>query len=165
MIESGPPQLQGATPPPLPQSYAAAYEQGAFAPQPPSEVRRQASRPMMPEDDYPESGQSHAYRAPDESYADGMAHHHPAHPQRHPQQAEPRRRIGLFERITGRVRGATDSDTGQRDSHGAYAGNAHGGSSPGNSRESYENYAHAVNPHEHQEQTSEIPVFFREKRR
>jgi len=167
MIESGPPQLNGATPPPLPQSYVGAYDnQGeAFAPQPPSEIRRQAPRSAPYADDYPEASQPHAYRAPEESYADGTPHHHQPAPQRHAQHAEPRRRPGLFERITGRVRGAPDSEPRQRESHDAYAGDDHAASQARGGHDSYEGYAHAVNQHEHQRQEPEVPVFFREKRR
>jgi cell division protein FtsZ len=166
MIESGPPQLQGATPPPLPQSYASAYDQGApFAPQPPSEVRRHAARHIPDAEDYPEPSAQHAYRSPEDPYAEGAPQHHPAAGHAHPQHAEPRRRLGLFERITGRVRGATDSDTRQRDSQGAYPRDVRGDAASGNGHDGYENYAHAVNPHEHQKQDSEIPVFFRDRRR
>ena len=168
MIESGPPQLQGATPPPLPQSYAGSYEHGgAFAPQPPSEIRRHPVRHPAGEA-YADGAPSHAHPGADQPYADeasAHAHHRQHAMQRHPQPAEPRRRIGLFERITGRARGATDSDTRQRDSQDPYAGNAHAGVGTGGGHDGYENYPHAVNPHENQGQNPEIPVFFREKRR
>ncbi len=168
LIESGPPQLHGATPPPLPQSYATSYDDhnGAFAPQPPSEIRRQAARPAPHHaDDYSEAPQQHAYR--EEPYGEDIPHqhHHHAAMQRHPQPAEPRRRPGLFERITGRVRGATDSDTRQRDSQGMYAGESHASASAYAGHERHDGYPHAVDPHENKIQDSEIPVFFREKRR
>ncbi|MGE3229899.1 MAG: cell division protein FtsZ, partial [Hyphomicrobium sp.] len=118
MIEEGPPQLQGATPPPLPQGYAPAYDpaynQGAFAPQAPYEVRRQGARRA------PEAGEAppaYGYRAPAAPYAGAPQHGGGYAPEPHP---EPRRRLGLFERLAGRVRAGGDSDTRQHDPHGAY---------------------------------------------
>jgi cell division protein FtsZ len=165
LIESGPPQLHGATPPPLPQSYAAPYDDhnGAFAPQPPSEVRRQAARPASHHaDEYSEAPQQHAYR--EEPYGEEGPHHHQA-VQRHPEPVEPRRRPGLFERITGRVRGASDSDARQRESQDRYAGEGHAGASAYGGHEHRTSYPHAVDPHEYEPQNPEVPVFFREKRR
>ena len=163
MIESGPPQLQGATPPPLPQTHAPAYDQGAFAPQPPLEVRRQAL-PPLPEA-AAEAPRQPAYRTPAESYAEDVAHRHQQPMQRPPQHAEPRRRLGLFERITGRARGAPDSDARPRDSEGARAGDDAGSAGMPGGRESHAHYPHAAHPYKDERQETDIPVFFREKRR
>ncbi|MCC7252110.1 cell division protein FtsZ [Hyphomicrobium sp.] len=164
MIEAGPPQLQGATPPPLPQGHRPPHDQGAFAPQPPSEVRRQASRRLPEAGEYPPA-LPHGYRPAPGAYGGDIPRHAPPSEHYPPQHAEPRRRLGLFERITGRVRGAGDSDTRQPDSHDPYAKNISAAQAAGGEPEGYANYAQAVDPHTHEGQDAEIPVFFRERRR
>jgi len=156
MIEEGPPQFQGATPPPLPQGYAPPYDQGAFAPQAPYEVRRQGARRA------PEAGETppgNGYRAPDAPYA-GVPQHGGGYPPVH--HPEPRRRLGLFERLAGRVRAGGDSDTRQHDSRDAYV------REQDHARAEYEaerHDAHAVHPHTQGAQDADIPVFFQGKRR
>src|SRR5690606_8187193 len=99
-IESGPPQLHGAAPPPLPQGYGAGPGQahgGTFVPEPPANIRREQRR--MPEvGDFPPVAQR-AYRAALEDQGDDASGH----------SGEPRRRLSLFERLAGKVRGGTDS--------------------------------------------------------
>ena len=150
MIEDGPPQFPAATPPPLPPSYATNYDQGGFSPQPPSEVRRQASRPG----DYPPAQQG--YR-PEYPHAESIP--------RHPQPAEPRRRIGLFERITGRARGAADSEPQAQDSRDQYAHDPRGHHHAGAGHAAHETYPHSGERPEEGAQEAEIPVFFRDRRR
>jgi cell division protein FtsZ len=163
MIEDGPPQLQGTTPPPLPQGYGApSYDQGAaFAPQPPAEVRRQPARRVPEAADYGPAADD-GYQYADEGYGEDMPQ---TRSRQQPYRAEPRRRLGLFERITGRVRGASDSDTRQRESRDPYQRSAQADAAADNEHAAYDHYAHAVDPHEHENQSSEIPVFFRERRR
>jgi cell division protein FtsZ len=164
VIEDGPPQLQGATPPPLPQGYATAYDQGTFAPQPPSEVRRQAPRRPHEADEYLPAAE-YGHRPPEGSHAEGPPPHQPAsrgYPQQHP---EPRRRMGLFERITGRVRGASDSDTRQRDMYDPYAQDVRGDAASRGEHPGREHHPHPVNQHENHSQDAQIPVFFRERRK
>ncbi len=109
MIQDGPPQLPGANPPhaysppqipgqgmgppmaPMGHAGPAASHgghHGGFEPQAPAEMRRQP--PRMPDvGDFPPVGQRAYYAAKDGS-------------------SEPQRRMSLFERITGRMRGAPD---------------------------------------------------------
>ncbi|HYD16303.1 MAG TPA: cell division protein FtsZ [Hyphomicrobium sp.] len=163
-IEDGPPQLHGAAPPPLPQSYASSYEQGSYAPQPPSEVRRQVRR--TPEAaGYPPQPH-HGYRQAEPAYGEQMPQHQQhVHGGHQPAPQEPRRRLGLFERIAGRVRGTGDSETGARQSREAYAKDVHGDGSAHADDEGYAHYQHAADPHEAPAQDAELPVFFRERRR
>ena len=166
LIEEGPPQLQGATPPPLPRGYPPAYDQGAaFAPQPPAEVRRNAPPQRMPDaGGYLPSAPPAAYRPVEGAYAVGLPQQ-PASGLHQPQLGEPRRRLGLFERLAGRVRGASDSDTRQRDSHDPYAKDVHASAPASIEPAAGQHYAHTVNPHQYENQDVEIPVFFRERRR
>jgi cell division protein FtsZ len=165
-IEDGPPQLQGATPPPLPPGYASNHDHGgAFAPQPPSEVRRQQQRRT------PDAGDHHqatppqpprGYRPPDEAY--DMPSHQAPIPRQAPQ-PEPRRRLGLFERIAGRVRGAGDSDTRQQEHYGSYEKDSHDEQPRHGENEHYDHYAHPQESQGRDKQDVELPVFFRERRR
>ncbi|HEX2840105.1 cell division protein FtsZ [Hyphomicrobium sp.] len=161
MIEDGPPQLHGATPPPLPPGYASSHEQGgSFAPQPPADVRRQPRR-------NPEQGEYHqpaprAYRPIDEDQ-DMAPARNPAQPQA--AQPEPRRRLGLFERIAGRVRGTGDSDTRQREHYEAYGKDSHADAAHHGESEHYDRYAPPQESQGHMNQDVELPVFFRERRR
>ncbi|WP_295557017.1 cell division protein FtsZ [uncultured Hyphomicrobium sp.] len=161
-IEDGPPQLHGATPPPLPQGYAASYDQDAgFAPQAPAQVRRPVSRrlPEAPQSYVPPP--AHPTYAPDDGgYADAHSVGRHAQPA-----AEPKRRLGLFERLAGRVRGASDSDTRQRDSHDPYAQSRNAEPVTHSGHESYDRHDHSGDPQHRDEQGTEIPVFFRERRR
>lgn len=158
MIEEGPPQIQGATPPPLPQGYGAGYQQDdSFAPQPPVEVRR-GRRPADPQD-YQQSHDPYGHEA---GYAGGN-HGAPVHHSQ--QQAEPRRRIGLFERITGRVRGPSDSDTRPRDQQNTSQTPAPHGHHSHNMRDNAQHYDHRQDGDDRGQQGSEVPVFFRERRR
>jgi cell division protein FtsZ len=161
-IEDGPPQLQGAVPPPLPQGYAQSYDQGQgqFAPQPPSEVRRQPRRAEQA--DYATQAQR-SYHPADEHYPEPPRQSAPAG--RPPAQAEPRRRLGLFERIAGRVRGATDSDQDSRGMREAYANDAQAEGAAGPEPESYGAYPPVREQHDRNVQDTELPVFFRERRR
>jgi cell division protein FtsZ len=160
MIEDGPPQIQGATPPPLPQGYGAGYQQDdSFAPQPPVEVRR-GRRP---------DPQDYQQQPPHDPYgydASGFVTGNHSVPAQHSQpQEEPRRRIGLFERITGRVRGPSDSDTRQRDQQNTYPPAAQHEHRPHNARENAQHYDHRQEGDDRGQQDSEVPVFFRERRR
>jgi cell division protein FtsZ len=170
MIEDGPPQLPGAVPPPLPQGYAQGYDQGHnydqgkghFAPQPPSEVRRQPRRPEQ--GDY---GAQRPYHPGEDSYAEPPRQGAPPMGRQPapPAQAEPRRRLGLFERIAGRVRGATDSESDQRDMREAYANDAHAEGAGAADQEGYDPYSRSREAHERSIQDTELPVFFRDRRR
>ena len=168
MIEEGPPQLPGATPPPLPRQAPAHGQEAGFTPQPPSEVRRGMSPPRMPEHGaYPAAAphQQPIPRSAEGGYGEPLPHY-PAAPAQHAARpAEPRRRLGLFERIAGRVRTAADSDTHQPDQRPLYAERRHAEASAAEEPRRHADYAHAVDPHPHEGQDAEIPVFFRERRR
>ncbi|WP_072396788.1 cell division protein FtsZ [Hyphomicrobium sp. CS1GBMeth3] len=169
MIEEGPPQLP-ATPPPLPKTVPQAHDQdGAFTPQPPSEVRRgMAPSQRMPDPAaYPHEAEPYHHQddGHEAAYAQPQQAYHPTHGQYLPRQAEPRRRLGLFERITGRVRGANDSVPRQRESHDPYADQRRAASAAGGERHHNPDYPHAVDPHARENQASEIPVFFKERRK
>lgn len=104
-IEERTPQLPvSQRPPPLPSAYEAqpGHSQG-FVPAAPSDIRR-SDRRMPDINEFPQVAQR-AYRA--------MEHPHSqqAYGTVEPstQQGEPPRRLGLFERLAGRVRGETDS--------------------------------------------------------
>ncbi len=155
-IESGPPQLQGASPPPLPQQgYASAHAQpgayhgqAGFVPEAPSEIRRQQRR--MPDvGDFPPVAQR-VYRAMEES--------------RDPS-GEPRRRLGLFERLAGKVRGASDSAPQHHADPGSYQQPGYADAHPHaeGGATGYEH--HATDENHHGNQDAELPVFFRERGR
>ena len=162
-IEEGPPQFQQAsTPPPLPQGYAAAPRQaqtGAFAPQPPSEIRRQPRRASDATEYAQEAGQRPYRESP---YAEPA----PVQEQRPVSQApEPRRRLSLFERIAGRVRGTGDSDTRHPIPSEPYQHEAHPEQVHAAESDIYERYPQAEDDYERSSQDAELPVFFRERRR
>ena len=152
-IESGPPQLHGGSPPPLPQGYANTQGHGGgFVPEPPSEVRRQQRR--MPDvGDFPPVGQR-AYRAALQDQDEPQGHG-----------AEPRRRLGLFERLAGKVRGAADSAVQPHaDPHPYHQGGYPDSPAPmEGSREGHDPYA-SDDPQRHN-QSTDVPVFFRERGR
>ncbi|WP_324540846.1 cell division protein FtsZ [Hyphomicrobium sp.] len=151
-IESGPPQLQGASPPPLPQQGYAAHGQGGFVPEAPSEIRRQQRR--MPDvGDFPPVAQR-VYRAMEESRDQPAGH-----------SGEPRRRLGLFERLAGKVRGAPDSDPAHHAEPASYhpSGYADGHSHQNGDVQDYEN--HSTEENRRGNQDAELPVFFRERGR
>lgn len=158
-IESGPPQLQGASPPPLPhQGYASAHGQpgahgqAGFMPEAPSEIRRQQRR--MPDvGDFPPVAQR-VYRAMEESREQPAGHG-----------AEPRRRLGLFERLAGKVRGAPDSDPSHHAEPAGYhpSGYADGPAHQNGGVQDYEN--HSTDENRPGNQDAELPVFFRERGR
>jgi cell division protein FtsZ len=158
-IEEGPPQLQGgAVPPPLPPGYGAPQAQPGFAPQPPSEVRRQSRR--MPEPgDFSALGE-HGYRAAGNVEDEPRVYAATPHPQR-----EPRRRIGLFERITGRVRNATDSQPHRPANAHGYPQETRATQNAPLAGEGYDPYSERSESHERDSQDSELPVFFRERRK
>jgi cell division protein FtsZ len=159
-IEEGPPQFPSATtPPPLPQGYAAPHhgQGGSFAPQPPSDVRRQA-RWAPDQADYA-AGQRPPYR--EAPYSEAQ----PLPEQRQAPVAEPRRRLGLFERIAGRVRGTGDSDTRQPIPTESYPQDPQSYPQGASDNETYERYTQSADDYEHDRQAAELPVFFRERRR
>jgi len=167
MIEDGPPQLQqAAAPPPLPHHGHHMPARGAgepFAPQPTSEIRRSARR--MPEPGEFPAGSEMPYP---EAHGE-QSHGYQGHGAAKPAQPAPRRRLGLFERLAGRVRGSTDSETGQRISAEAYpqdagqgVGHGHG---PPDSDDGYGQYAPPPEAEGDNRQGIELPVFFRERRR
>lgn len=162
-IEEGPPQFQSAsTPPPLPQGYASPHQGqgnqgGPFAPQPPSEVRRQVRR-APDATDYAANSQR-PYR--DSPYQEAQ----PVPEQRQAPVPEPRRRLGLFERIAGRVRGTSDSDTRQPIPTEPYPQDTHSDPQAAAEGDIYERYTHTADGYERENQDAELPVFFRERRR
>ena len=162
MIEDGPPQLQAASaPPPLPQGYVSAHGQaGSFAPQPPSEVRRQQRR-LPDANDFPPQVQRQYSERP---HADPEPPIYAPEPRQAPHH-EPRRRLGLFERLAGRVRGGSDSDTRQRISPQSYQQEQPSEPPAPADGEGYERYAQAPDAYERENQDVELPVFFRERRR
>lgn len=168
LIEEGPPQLQAAsTPPPLPPDYAAAHEPGAFAPQPPAEVRRQPQPPSrrMPEvDDFPPVAQR-AYRTAETGHAEPPPPPPASRQQRPVPHPEPRRRLGLFERLAGRVRGGVDSLARNPAASEAYPHAAHSNPAEAGHHDGYEQYAHVGESYDADGQGVELPVFFRERRR
>jgi len=148
-IEEGPPQFQGGgMPPPLPAGYGAPrdVQPGTFMPQPPSEVRRGA-RPMPPS------------AAPGYPPGEGYRAEAPQH------QPEPRRRMGLFERITGRARSAPDSETRHESAAEHHAHEARSGHNDPHGNNFYDPYADREAAHERSHQDAELPVFFRERRK
>ena len=152
-IESGPPQLQGASPPPLPQQgYATAHGQPGhghgFVPEAPSEIRRQQRR--MPDvGDFPPVAQR-VYRAMEESRDHG---------------GEPRRRLGLFERLAGKVRGAPDSAPSHHAEQGSYHQSAYGDAHPHADGGATGHEHHDTDENHRGNQDAELPVFFRERGR
>ncbi|WP_439541237.1 cell division protein FtsZ [Hyphomicrobium sp.] len=148
-IEDGPPQLQAASaPPPLPQhGYASDYAQGGqFAPQPPTEVRRPARH-----------GEYAQQRGHDQGYGD---------PQQARQgEAEPRRRIGLFERLTGRVRGSADSPASAPPPAETYPYDGRPNAAPSRDHDAYGQYPQTPPQPTQSSQDAELPVFFRERRK
>jgi cell division protein FtsZ len=167
-IEDSPPQLQGATPPPLPPGYAQAYPQAPvdnFAPQAPAEVRRYGRRlPESPEghSQPPPQAAQPAYWEGDE-YAQAPASRPPEQPQQRAEQ--PRRRLGLFERITGRVRGAGDSSASRNSLPEAYGQQGRTPHAPEAHGRGYEHDPHQQSSSAEVQQDVELPVFFRERRR
>ena len=149
-IESGPPQL-GGTPPPLPQGYAAAQgNSGSFIPEPPSEIRRPQRR--IPDvGEFPQVGQR-AYRAMEDQRgeADQAAG------------SEPRRRLGLFERIAGKVRGTADSSEPPLAEPSHYRQSGY--TDPASHREApaQGHVDYNSDGARRDEQDTELPVFFRE---
>jgi cell division protein FtsZ len=153
-IEDGPPQLQAASaPPPLPpHGYASENAQGGqFAPQPPMEVRRPArQRPEHVE----YAPQPQSQRVQDQRYGD------PAHGD-----AEPRRRIGLFERLTGRVRSSADSPAAAPPPAETYRYDDRASAAPPRDHDAYGQYPRTHVQPEQSSQEAELPVFFRERRK
>jgi cell division protein FtsZ len=160
LIEEGPPQLP-ATPPPLPPAHQQAHgAEAGFTPQPPSEIRRTAQA-------YPAAHPHHhqqAHRPAEAAYGEPLPAY-PAPGQHPPRQHEPRRRLGLFERLAGRVRTGSDSDTRQAEQRDPYSDDGHAERDAGGERRAHPDYAHTVDQHRHENQDAEIPVFFRERRR
>lgn len=169
-IEDAPPQLHGATPPPLPPSYTQAYPQvhaEAFAPQAPAEVRRYGRR-------LPDGSEAPPQQQPyweGEEYAQAarpQPQPQPSHPpqQHEPQQrAEPRRRLGLFERITGRVRSPSDSPEGRNGLPETYAPQGRQAPAAEAHARGYEHDTSASGSPQGTQQDIELPVLFRERRR
>ena len=152
-IESGPPQLQATTPPPLPPGYASPQGQGGgFVPEPPSEVRRQQRR--MPDvGDFPPVAQR-AYRAMEEAREPPAAH-----------AAEPRRRLGLFERLAGKVRGAPDSaPSGHGDPNSYHQSGYADPLAPVDDPAAGHDHHH-TDDNQRGNQSPDLPVFFRERGR
>lgn len=155
-IESGPPQLHGATPPPLPQGYAGgpgSGHGGGFVPEPPNDIRRQQRR--MPEvRDFPPVAQRAYHAALEEQGGESQAHG-----------GEPRRRLSLFERLAGKVRSGTDS--AQQPRGDSRSQHKDGYAEPAAHRESQE----ASRDYDFQDhhgpdgQDTEVPAFFRERGR
>ena len=159
-IQSGPPQLQSASPPPLPQQgyvssghgHPGAHGQGGFVPEAPSEIRRQQRR--MPDvGDFPPVAQR-VYRAMEESRDQSGGHG-----------GEPRRRLGLFERLAGKVRGAPDSAPShhaeQTGYHPSGYADAHSHADGGATSREH----HSTDESRRDSQDAELPVFFKERGR
>ena len=149
-IEDAPPQLPAAaTPPPLPHGYAQdAGHAGQFDPQPPAEVRRQRF--------WPEGG--------DRGAPTQAAQQHPGHPSPYAD-AEPRRRIGLFERLTGRMRPAADSYPGTPARSEAYPASPRANPADAQGYDAHASYHSPGAPTGSDGQDVELPVFFRERRK
>jgi cell division protein FtsZ len=98
-------------------------------------------------------GVQNGYRGPEGAYSEIPRH------------VEPRRRVGIFERLAGRVRGAGDSDTRQHDSRDEYAREILAEEFGEGDHDGYDHYPHAADPQEDGRQAPEVPVFFREKRK
>ena len=153
-IEDGPPQLQAASaPPPLPpHGYSPEYAQGGqFAPQPPTEVRRPARG-------RPEQGEYAPQHQPQRGYEQGYGE--PAQ-----SEAEPRRRMGLFERLTGRVRSSADSPAPAHPPAETYGYDERSNAAPPRESDAYGQYPRAQPPQAQNSQDAELPVFFRERRK
>jgi cell division protein FtsZ len=157
-IEEGPPQLQGgAMPPPLPQGHGAHHQgqQGAFAPQPPADVRRSGRAPYAPGD----------FAAPAQhGYHPDSGEGYRAEPQPQPPR-EQRRRMGLFERITGRARNATDSDTRQPANAPSYHREHQERHGAPHAEQQYAPFDERGAAVEQGAQEAELPVFFKERRK
>lgn len=168
LIEEGPPQLPAATPPPLPRAaYPAAYDEGAaFAPQPPAEIRRGAPQRMPEPEAYhpPAAAPPHGYRGHEGAYRESESHQAAA-PLHHATHGEPRRRLGLFERIAERVRSAADSGGRMHESSGPYAPERHSQAAPDHERSGQTHYPHSSDQRAYKNQDAEIPVFFKERRK
>ncbi len=165
-IEDGPPQLASShAPPPLPSPSYPAQQAGQFAPQPPAEVRRaEQRRAPEPGQDYRTPHRAYRHPKPAPQERDQYHHQQPEQPAWQPAQ-EPRRRLGLFERITGRMRGSTDSVTRQHDSGSGYAPEDENHPASADDGAAYDPYAQAAAPYEREQQDVELPVFFKERRK
>ncbi len=166
-IEDGPPQLPAAAnPPPLPPAYGSDPATGGvpFAPQPPVEVRRSHQRFWPGQVEAEHAGmaqppQQPAYGEPARAPTSGGGRTRPA------ESAEPRRRIGLFERLTGRTRPATDSQDAGPAGYDDYAHDGRAIPPSPYDRNTYGEPARPAHYPEHQDQDTELPVFFRERRK
>ena len=151
-IQSGPPQLHGsAAPPPLPHNYANPQGQsGSFVPEPPAEIRRQRRMPDV--GDFPQVGQR-AYRAALVDHGEG------GHGQ------EPPRRLTLFERLAGKVRGTTDSAPQTPVDANSYSQSGYAGAPHHQEGVATGHGTHADEDLHRQDQDAELPAFFRERGR
>lgn len=144
-VEDAPPQL-GAShlPPPLPTSYDADAAQAAFNPQAPNEARRPRRMPDLSE--FPPVAQR-AYQAAEQQA-----------------RGEAPRKPGLFERLTGRVRGESDSRPHAQHSEPTYqqpqqASRQHAADGSGYPQE--EGMQPHPNDHAHD---TDMPMFFNRRR-
>ncbi|MFA5950987.1 MAG: cell division protein FtsZ [Hyphomicrobium sp.] len=159
-IEDGPPQLSiSHAPPPLPQAYEMPREQtDGFMPAPPSDIRRGANR--IPDlNEFPQVGQR-AYRAVEGASNERGGSVNDA--QMRPSSGAPRR-LGLFERLAGRVLGESDSPGRQ----GAHATSNHIDRTRNNSHSENQHFEPADRPDDlgHDEkQDVEMPMFFNRRR-